>query len=315
MFSVRSLSLTWIFTLAAAFPLTAQSLAPTGTLRAAFLGDNPVLGRVDAKTGAVTGPVADVVEEIAHRLHVPYTLIPASGARDIISRLQAHTADIGFMAYNAGRAADVDFSNPWLLMPNSYLVRGDSPLLKVADADRAGVNIAAVKNDTQDVYLSAHLKNNHVNAVPAMPSPGEIQNLLTGGKVDAFAANRQRLLEVAERFPTLRVLSDDYFVAAAGHRGGERRSGKYPGRQRSTKCDSGDAIGKSIDRARGPARGRCRPARNPLIEFPARGRLFGSYTSDDDLRHEITLSANRDASNAPQHGQLAGVREGVGDGR
>ena len=198
--------------------LSAQSslapmLAPTGTLRAAFLGDNPVLGRVDAQTGAVTGPVADLVQELARRLGVPYALIPSSGARDIITRLQNHTADIGFMAYNAGRAADVDFSPPWLLMPNSYVVRADSPLQKVDDADRAGINIAAVKNDTQDVYLSAHLKNTRVNAVPAMPSPAEIESLLTAGKVDAFAANRQRLLEVAGRFPQLRVLPDDYFVA------------------------------------------------------------------------------------------------------
>jgi hypothetical protein len=46
-----------------------------------------------------------------------------------------------------------------------------------------------------------------------MPSPAEIESLLTAGKVDAFAANRQRLLEVAGRFPQLRVLPDDYFVA------------------------------------------------------------------------------------------------------
>jgi polar amino acid transport system substrate-binding protein len=218
MFSVQRLSLASIFALVTAFPAAGQNsaaslLAPTGTLRAAFLGDNPVLGRVDAQTGAVTGPVADLVQEIARRLNVPYTLIPAAGARDIINRLQSHSADIGFMAYNAGRAKDVDFSVPWLLMPNSYLVRADSPLIKVDDADRAGVNIAAVKNDTQDVYLSAHLKNNHVNTVPSMPSPDEVQKMLASRKVDAFAANRQRLLEVAGRFPGLRVLEGDYFVA------------------------------------------------------------------------------------------------------
>lgn len=196
-------------------PCVAQTsaLAPTGTLRAAFLGDNPVLGRVDAKTGVVTGPVADLVKELARRMGVPYTLIPAAGARDIISRLQAHTADLGFMAYNAGRAADVDFSAPWLLMPNSYIVRADSPLQKVADADRAGIHIAAVKNDTQDVYLSANLKNNRVDTVAAMPALEEIESMLLGGKIDAFAANRQRLMEAAARFPRLRVLADNYFVA------------------------------------------------------------------------------------------------------
>jgi polar amino acid transport system substrate-binding protein len=191
----------------------ASSLAPTGTLRAAFLGDNPSLGRVDRQAGTVTGPVADIVKELARRIGVPYTLIPATDARDIISRMKAHTADLGFMAYNAGRAADVDFSSPWLLMPNSYIVRADSPLQKVADADREGIHIAAVKNDTQDVYLSAHLKNNRVDAVPAMPPPDEMESLLVSGKVDAFAANRQRIMEIVNRHPKLRVLPDNFFVA------------------------------------------------------------------------------------------------------
>ena len=33
------------------------------------------------------------------------------------------------------------------------------------------------------------------------------------GILPAFAANRQRLMEAAARFPKLRVLSDNYFVA------------------------------------------------------------------------------------------------------
>ena len=191
-----------------------SALAFLGTLRAAFLGDNPVLGQVDAKTGAVARAGGGSCEKAGPADGgYAYTLVPAAGARDIIIRLQAHTADLGFMAYNAGRAADVDFSAPWLLMPNSYIVRGDSPLQKVADADAAGVHILAVKNDTQDVYLSAHLKNNQVDTVPAMPALEEIESMLLSGKMDAFAANRQRLMEAAARYPKLRVLSDNYFVA------------------------------------------------------------------------------------------------------
>ncbi len=195
-------------------PLAAQSpLAPTGTLRVAFLGENPSLGRVDAQTGAVTGPVADLVKELARRLGVPYKLIPVPNARDVIARLLDHSADVGFMAYNAGRAADVDFTAPWLLMPNSYLVRADSPIMKVADADRAGVRIMAAKNDTQDVYLSAHLKNTSVTQIPKVPEPEEVRSLLLDGKTDALAANRQRLFEIAAGNPKLRVVADDYFVA------------------------------------------------------------------------------------------------------
>jgi polar amino acid transport system substrate-binding protein len=198
----------------AAAPLAAQNpLAPTGTLRAAFLGDNPSLGRVDRATGTVTGPVAEVVKELARRLGLPYKLIPVPNARVVAESVLNHSADMGFMAYNAGRAKEVDFSEPWLLMPNTYLVRADSAIRKVDDADRAGVRIIAAKNDTQDVYLSAHLKNTAVTPVPKVPETEEVKSLLLGGKTDALAANRQRLVEIAGGDNRLRIVADDFYVA------------------------------------------------------------------------------------------------------
>jgi len=191
----------------------AATFAPTGTLRAAFLGDNPALGRVDPKTGTVTGPVADIVKEIARRVGVPYELIPSPGGRDVMGRVKAGTADIGFLAYNAGRAMEVDFSVPWLLMPNTYIVAAGSPLQKVADADRAGMHISAVKGDTQDVYLSANLKSTRVDAVAEMPPADQMESMLLSGKLDAFAANRQRIVEIAAAHPKLRAIADNFSVA------------------------------------------------------------------------------------------------------
>ena len=66
----------------------AADLAPTGTLRAAFLGTNPVQARTDPKTGEVTGPIADLVRELARRLNVPFKLIPAPNAQGVIAHVQ-----------------------------------------------------------------------------------------------------------------------------------------------------------------------------------------------------------------------------------
>ena len=125
----------------AALPLMAADLAPTGTLRAAFLGANPVQGRVDAQTGAITGPVADIVKEMARKLDVPFAIIPASGASAVIALLKSGEADIGFLAYDEARSKEVDFGGPYALMYNTYVVAADSPIHKAADADRAGVKI------------------------------------------------------------------------------------------------------------------------------------------------------------------------------
>ncbi|HUI79826.1 MAG TPA: hypothetical protein VLY24_17995, partial [Bryobacteraceae bacterium] len=82
--------------LAVALPVMAADLAPTGTLRATFLQDNPVQGKVDPSTGAITGPVADLVKELAQRLNVPYTILPVPNARAVMDNLKSHKADIGF---------------------------------------------------------------------------------------------------------------------------------------------------------------------------------------------------------------------------
>ena len=42
-----------LIALALALQLVGPNLAPTGTLRATFIANNPVQGRVDAQTGAI----------------------------------------------------------------------------------------------------------------------------------------------------------------------------------------------------------------------------------------------------------------------
>ena len=137
---------------------TRTDLAPTGTLRASFLQTNPVQGRVDPQTGAVTGPIADLVRELARQKGVPFAILPVPDAAAVIESVNAHKADIGFLAYEAARAAQVDFSQPYLLTGSAYLVRADSAVRSSTDVDRAGVTVGAVKGVSQQIWVSANLK-------------------------------------------------------------------------------------------------------------------------------------------------------------
>jgi polar amino acid transport system substrate-binding protein len=195
-----------------AVPVTAADLAPTGTLRAAFLGANPVQGHVDAKTGAITGPVADLVQELARRLKVPYQIIPAPNAAAVIGHLKDHSADIGFLAYDATRAEQVDFSGSYALMYNTYVVRADSAIQKAADVDRPGIRVASVKGQTQQLFLSENLKNAKVIVMDTMPPLDELEKMLLNGEIEAFGANRQRMEEAAATHPKLRALPDNFSV-------------------------------------------------------------------------------------------------------
>ncbi|MEO8256367.1 MAG: transporter substrate-binding domain-containing protein [Acidobacteriota bacterium] len=197
---------------ALALPLPAADLAPTGTLRAAFLATNPVQGRVDPQTGAVTGPVADLVRELAARRGVPYTLLPVPDASAVIDSVKSGKADIGFLAYEAARAAQVAFSDPYAMMANAYAVGADSSIRRSTDVDRAGVKIGAVKGQSQEIYVSANIKNARVQVLPAMPANDVLARMIGAGEIDAFAANRQRMEELARSSPRVRVLSDNFLM-------------------------------------------------------------------------------------------------------
>ncbi len=194
----------------AAAPGQAADLTPTGTLRAAFLGGNPVHGHKDPQTGAYSGMVPDMVKEWARMLGVPYTLIPAANARAVIDGLNNHTADVGFLAFDAERGAEVDFSDPYILMHNAYLVAAKSPFRASADVDRAGVKVGATKGQSQQYFLSTNLKQAQVVVMPTTPPEAELNRMLLAGELDAVGENRDRAEAAAEKNPAVRALPDNF---------------------------------------------------------------------------------------------------------
>jgi polar amino acid transport system substrate-binding protein len=193
-------------------------------LRAVFLGGNPVQGRVDPKTGEVSGTVPDLARELARELGVPASIVSVPNAGSLISALRGGTADVGFLAYDETRAKEVDFGAAFIAMANSYLVKSTSPIRTSADVDRAGITVAAVKGQTQEHFVSSTLKNARIRLFETMPPQAEVDALLTTGAVDAFAINRQRSLDAeAAAGGRLRALGDSFldvdqcFVVAKGN--------------------------------------------------------------------------------------------------
>jgi polar amino acid transport system substrate-binding protein len=208
------LNLNLVIVALAALLLQRSDVAPGGTLRAMFIGDNPVQGRVDPQTRAVTGLAADLTRELAARLGVPYTIVPAASAEAVIAGVKTHTADIGFLAYNDARAQEIDFSESYVISTSAYLVRADSAFNRSSDVDRAGVTIGTVKGVSQQLYISAQIKNARVELLPAAPSPEGIAALLIARTLDVFGANRERMEQAARTSPQVRVLPDNFMVTA-----------------------------------------------------------------------------------------------------
>lgn len=190
-------------------PALANDILPQGTLRAAFIGSNPVQAVTHAQTGEVTGPAADITRALATRLNVPATIAGASGVPGVLAAVKSGAADIGFLAFDAVRAADVDFSQTYALAQNTFLVRKDSPIQSVADIDKPGIRIGVGARDAGDLFLTRTLKHGELIRFEAGNLTSGLE-ALAYGRIDAFAANRQRLT-VAARDAVFRLLPDNFY--------------------------------------------------------------------------------------------------------
>ncbi len=156
------------------------------------------------------GPAADLALDLARRNGLKLTIAPAPGVAGVIAAVKSGEADIGFVAYDATRAKKVDFSQTYLLAHNTYIVRQDSRAQTTADLDQAGRKIGVGEKDAADLFLSRHLKAAALHRMPSSDLDNGIR-LLLAGELDAYSANRTRLLAVADRLPGLRLLPDNFY--------------------------------------------------------------------------------------------------------
>ena len=184
----------------------ARTLAPTGTLRATYIAANPVQAFVDPATKEVRGPAAEIARELAKRAGVPVTITGVRGADGVLESVKSGAADIGFLAFDAARAAQVDFSQNYSLAQNTYLVVENSPIRVVADADRAGVRIGV---GLRDYFLTRTLKAAELKRNEGGIGDAIVKALLAG-ELDAYAGNRMRLHEAVQKTPGLRLVSDNF---------------------------------------------------------------------------------------------------------
>jgi len=196
-----------ILLLMPALDATAQAVAPTGTLRAAYLSSNPAQAVKDPQTGMSRGTAVDLTRELGRRLGVEVTLTGVQSPQNVIDAVRNGQADIGFVAYNPERAGPVQFSQAYM---QTFLVRGDSPIRSVADIDRPKQRIGAAKGDSVALYLARNLKQAVVVEITES-SPDAATQTLLAGKLDAFGANRQRLTDAMRGTSGLRLLPDDLY--------------------------------------------------------------------------------------------------------
>jgi polar amino acid transport system substrate-binding protein len=190
-------------------PSLRAHLAPAGRLRVGINYGNPVLAMRDPGSGELSGVAVDLARELGKRVDVPVELVGFESAGQMVAGLKAGAWDVAFLAIDAGRAGEIDFTAPYIEIEGTYLVPAGSPLHKIADVDRAGVRIGVSANSAYDLFLSRSLQRAELVRAP---DPSAAFELVVAGKVDVVAGVRQSLMANAEKLPGSRVFAGRFMA-------------------------------------------------------------------------------------------------------
>ena len=124
--------------------------------------------------------------------NIPFVgLIPALNAGKIDLILSSMTA-------TDERRQSVDFSDPYLTTGLSLLVKKESPITSITDADQSGKTLAVCSGTTGEAYAREHVKNANVIIL-------EKENLavmeVIQGKADAFLYDQMSTWQNAQSHP------------------------------------------------------------------------------------------------------------------
>jgi len=190
-------------------PAVRSDFAPTGKMRVGINHGNLVLAQKNTTTGEVKGVAVDLAHELGRRLGVPVELVQYGSAGQMTDALAAGAWDVAFLAREAGRAGEIGFTAPHLLIEGTYLVPAGSSDSRVADIDRTGMRIAVSEKSAYDHFLSRNIK--HATLVRGAGNSAGV-GLVQAGQADVIAGVRQLLLMDQAKLPGSKVLEDRFMV-------------------------------------------------------------------------------------------------------
>ena len=187
---------------------TAAELGSTGKLRAAINFGNPILA-TRGPGGEPRGVSVDLAREAARRLGLGIDLVTFNSAGTVVEAVKARQVDLAFVAIDPVRAADMDYTAPYVIIEGAYLVRGDSPLQRNEDVDRTGTRVVVGRGSAYDLFLTRELKAATLVRAPTSPA---VTDLFLEQKLEVAAGVKQQLQADAQRVGGVRLLPGRFMV-------------------------------------------------------------------------------------------------------
>lgn len=183
-------------------------LGSTGTLRAAINFGNPILAN-RGQAGEPTGVSVDLAREAARRLGLPIELVPFNSAGAVVEAVKARQVDLAFVAIDPVRAADTEYTAPYVIIEGAYLVRNGSPLQRNEDVDRPGTRVVVGRGSAYDLFLTREIKAATLVRAPTSPA---VTDMFLAQNLDVAAGVRQQLEADARRVGGVRMLPGRFMV-------------------------------------------------------------------------------------------------------
>jgi polar amino acid transport system substrate-binding protein len=179
-----------------------KDLCPTGTLRASINLGNIVLAQ--GTPDAPAGVTPQLARELAKRLGVPCALSCFDAAGKAFEALKAGKVDIVFLAIEPVRAAEIEFTAPYVIIEGCYVVPKESALKSPADVDTAGIRVGVNKASAYDLFLTRTLKN-----ATLVRSEDGAQTFLDQ-KLEAAGGVKQALQKFIAAHPGVRLIDQRF---------------------------------------------------------------------------------------------------------
>ena len=183
-------------------------LGSTGKLRAAINFGNPILASRDAG-GEPRGVSVDLAREAGRRLGLPVELVLFNSAGSVVEAVKARQVDLAFVAIDPVRAADMEYTAPYVIIEGAYLVRSASPLQRNEEVDRAGTRVAVGRGSAYDLFLTRELKSATLVRAPTSPA---VTDLFLAQNLEVAAGVKQQLEADAGRVGGVRLLPGRFMV-------------------------------------------------------------------------------------------------------
>ena len=185
-----------------------RELAPTGSLRAAINYGNSVLAQ-RSPNGERCGVSVDLSLALAKRLNVPIEFVDLQAAGKSFEALATGKADVGYIGIEPARAAEIDYSPPYILLEGSYMVRNESAIKGIEDIDKPGITIGVGLASVYDLYLTRIIK--HATLVRAKVGGGAAGiPVFLEQNLDVAAGVRQPFEDYVQHHPEMRLIPGSF---------------------------------------------------------------------------------------------------------